>query len=186
MSNWTSMEREQREKMRQAVLKMLGDEELFVFDLYGENYLVSNMGRIKHSYSGKILKPTKNNNGYYLVKIYEPSGVKTIPVHRLVARTFLQRQDYEVNHINADKSDNRLINLELVTREENLQHARDNGLYSKKKGEEHFSFKFTKEQVDDMIEFQKLGFKLKEIAESFGTSISYTCTMIKQRQRGLR
>lgn len=178
--------REGREVMRQGVLKYLGDREVFVLDGMGENYLVSNLGRVKHSYYGKILKPTINDKGYYSVKLYEPNKVETISVHRLVARSFLNICDFEVNHINANKEDNRLVNLELVTRKENLSHAKENGLYVSRKLEESPSFRFTKSMVDDMIEFQNMGYKLKDIAEAFGTSITYTCTMIKQRKDGLR
>jgi hypothetical protein len=163
-----------------------GNEEVFVHDWFSDYYLISNLGRVKSLRSGKILKPTKNNHGYYCVKLYEDDGVHTVTIHRLVGRSFLFCGDLEINHINANKKDNTLNNLEIVTRQENIQHAKENGLYKKPKGKDNSNFKFTDEIVNDMVELQSLGYKLKDIAESFGTSISYTCTLIALKKRNKR
>lgn len=178
--------KESRDKMRSVIINYFGDREVFILDPCSEHYMVSNLGRVLSLRTNKYLKLTKGDRGYINVKIYENGEKKTTMVHRIVARAFLNNLDYEVNHINANKSDNRLVNLELVTRQENLKHAKDNNLYLSRKGKENPSFRFTTEIVDDMIALQKAGLKLKEIADKYNTSISYTCTMIKQRLGGIR
>ena len=92
---------------------------------YEGYYQVSNLGNVKNTKSDKVLKPLHNGNGYFQVAIRK-DGVpkKRYLVHRLVARTFFSdfSADLEVNHKNGNKADNRLCNIELVTRSENLIH----------------------------------------------------------------
>jgi len=85
-------------------------------------YEVSNMGRIKRTLGGNILKGSFDKNKYVRV-ICSPSR-KTYKVHRLVMRVFAPDGiDETVNHKNGDKTDNRLENLEWCSREENNMHS---------------------------------------------------------------
>lgn len=168
-----------RENMRKAILNFLGEEEKFVFDP-SSKYLVSNFGNIFSPYTQKFLKPIKNNRGYYYVKIYNNGTKQTVPVHVVVARSFYNVKGFEVNHIDLDKSNNSLKNLELVTRQENLEHAKLNGAFKSLKGENSPSCIFTNRLINDMIEMKKTGKSLKQIAEKYKTSSSYVCTLIKK------
>jgi len=78
--------------------------------------------------NGKIRKQRANQKGYLEVTV----GGKRCKVHRLVAMKFVDNDDLkpEVNHKNGNKQDNSIINLEWVTRKENMDHAFDNGLHS--------------------------------------------------------
>lgn len=81
---------------------------------------------------------------------YYPKIQKQALVHRLVISTFCpieNMEDYQVNHKNGDKLDNRLENLEWCTRSENIKHAYQNGLEKKRCGEEHHSHVLTEDQV---------------------------------------
>ena len=119
-----------------------------------ETYRVSNLGNVEslprylkeiytsHNYmprkaKGRTLKLIKQNNGYYCVNI---KG-KIHLVHRLVAEAFIPNpNNYPcVNHINGDKTDNRIDNLEWCTLQQNTQHAFDTGL--NKKGKNHYKAK---------------------------------------------
>ena len=70
----------------------------------------------------KFLTPVKNEKGYLQVTLVKDSKRTTIKVHRLVALAFIENPENkpEVNHINENKEDNRAINLEWVTRTENM------------------------------------------------------------------
>lgn len=102
-------------------------------DLSG--YQASNLGNIKscpkktknqYSYTETILKQSIDKDGYKIVHINK----KNYRVHRLIAKTFIvnQQNKQQVNHINCNKQDNRVENLEWVTPSENIKHAYDNNL----------------------------------------------------------
>lgn len=77
--------------------------------------------------SKKILKPHKMPNGYiaYSIMLNHPRRTRTEYLHRLLAETFIPNPENKatINHINGDKSDNRLENLEWCTQSENNIHA---------------------------------------------------------------
>lgn len=79
-------------------------------------YQVSNFGRVKSLKFGKerILKLTKDKDGYLIVNLYKNNKSKTFKVHRLVAEAFIPNPDNlpQVNHKDEDKSNNIVSNLE--------------------------------------------------------------------------
>jgi hypothetical protein len=78
---------------------------------------------------GKLLTPYVNQSGYYIIRLCE-SGQIFRTIHSLVALTFIPNPENkpQVNHINGDKKDNRVENLEWVTNGENMKHAYRIGL----------------------------------------------------------
>ncbi len=106
-------------------------------------YKVSNYGRIKSITRLKknksrlqnvksIIKSTRyNNNDYEIVDLSKNGKIKTLYVHRLVAIAFIKNEynKPEVNHIDGNKNNNNLSNLEWVTSSENIKHAFDNKLH---------------------------------------------------------
>ena len=100
-----------------------------------EDYLVSNLGRVKSLKYGreKILKLLISTTGYPIIYIWEKPynrKKKVHKVHRLVLSSFTDSSEHkeEVNHKNGIKTDNRLENLEWCTRSENMLHAYKIGL----------------------------------------------------------
>ena len=91
---------------------------------------------IKHSeqklHKGRILKQRLKRNGYLTVDLSKDQIVKTISVHRLVATAFIDKDNdkNEVNHINCNRQDNRVENLEWVTHKENQAHAKANNRFN--------------------------------------------------------
>ena len=112
-----------------------------------EDYQVSDAGEVMSFKNGKErLRKLQLDSlkRYYLVGLSKNGCVKMFLVHRLVADAFLPNPfcKSEVNHINCDQKDNRVCNLEWVTRSENIKHAIMNGI---KRNPPTFKGKFGKE-----------------------------------------
>lgn len=98
------------------------------------NYKVSSFGRVKsidrvdtlgRMWEGRVLKPGKTQRGYPFVNLFEDGMHKNYMVHRLVMAAFVGPcpEGMEVNHIDEDKTNNRLDNLEYVTHKQNINHG---------------------------------------------------------------
>ena len=88
------------------------------------NYFIYPDGRIWSNYGkGKFMKHAVDKDGYHKVGLCQDGKQKRFSVHRLVAQAFIPNPDNkpEVDHINQDRSDNRLENLRWVTALENGQ-----------------------------------------------------------------
>ena len=97
------------------------------------DYKISDEGQIVSLKNNqeKLLHPHFDSRKKYLIiGLCNNGSVKSLLVHRLVAETFLgkRKKGYEVNHKNLNKTDNRVDNLEWVTRKENMRHAKLNGV----------------------------------------------------------
>lgn len=101
---------------------------------YEGYYQISNLGNVKSLRDfknkkiicrEKILKNHINKNGYVYIGLCKDKNHKTHRVHRLVAQTFIDNPDNlpQVNHIDGDKSNNCVDNLEWCTRSQNQIHA---------------------------------------------------------------
>lgn len=85
------------------------------------------------TYPEKQLSPRRIGAGYLAVCVKREGRKHTYYVHRLVAEAFLGAPSdcNEVNHLDGDKSNNHISNLEWTTHSKNLQHAVANGLYGR-------------------------------------------------------
>ncbi len=119
---------------------------------YEGYYKVSNFGRVKSFHKGKskILKFGVSPFGYLRVVLCKDFKKKNRPIHILVAQAFIPNPDNkrQINHIDGDKTNNHVSNLEWATPAENIHHAFAMGL--RKSGYEHFRAKFTPEQVREI------------------------------------
>ena len=99
-------------------------------------YEVSDQGRVRSLKFGKerILKPSRNTNGYLLVGLRKNGEKKTYKVHRLVVQTFIPNPDnlQEINHIDEDKTNNKVQNLEWCDRKSNCNYGNRNKRISEK------------------------------------------------------
>lgn len=96
-----------------------------------EHYLVSDNGEVYSLRSNKILKPDIDKDGYEIYRISnEENKRKAFKGHRLVGLTFIDNPNNLpiVNHIDGNKRNNHLSNLEWCTNEYNIQHAVKTGL----------------------------------------------------------
>lgn len=166
--------RESREKFRSFILKHIGMEtEVWALHPDTDRYLFSQFGRVKSLAYNRLMSSFPNDDGYIMTNISFNNGKRLCrSVHRFVMETFLSHFDnsssiMEVNHIDGNKTNNRLDNLEWVTREENLQHARDNKLFKSFSRDEHPNTKIFTKEFSTIKELYSLGFSKREIAKSY-------------------
>lgn len=143
------------------------------------NYLVSDRGRVKNIKKNKILKTCPDSHGYPSAHLHN----KLITVHKLVLEAFVgKRPAYmQCNHIDCNKKNNDLNNLEWVTPSENQKHAFRNGLYPDQKGEKNYNSKLNNDTIVAMRELAKLQKANKEeIAEIFGMHPHYVYKILRR------
>lgn len=120
----------------------------------GYDYEVSTHGRIRsldrkvlsrygsRTHRGRLLiKNITKSNGYYGVTLYRNNVGFSTNLHRLIALTFIPKPDsdiVEVNHKNGIKIDNRVENLEWITRSGNVIHSYKTGLKISPNGSSHY------------------------------------------------
>ena len=94
------------------------------------NYSVSNLGIVRNDKKGKTLQYNILKNGYARVDLCNVYGAKHFSVHRLVASLFIENPLNKpfVNHIDGNKVNNKVTNLEWCTEQENTLHALETGL----------------------------------------------------------
>jgi hypothetical protein len=97
----------------------------------GDYYEVSDTGLVRNTISNKYLKPRTKREYPQVVLCFE-GGRRDYNIHRLVALTFLPTKAHglQVNHIDGNKANNKITNLEWVTPRENTAHAFASGLRS--------------------------------------------------------
>ena len=102
-------------------------------EIYGVNkeYLISDDGKIFDVKENKYRKFTETKDGYYKVSFYVFGKYKRFLIHRLVLMTYNpvdNMDNLQVNHIDGNKKNNRIDNLEWCTLKENMKHAWNTGL----------------------------------------------------------
>ena len=88
-----------------------------------ENYLIYEDGRVFSKKRNRFLKPQNHNSGYKIIGLCKNNKVKSFLIHRLMAIHYIPNPENkrEVDHINRNRSDNRIENLRWATKSENGQ-----------------------------------------------------------------
>lgn len=151
---------------------------------FNKQYLVSNQGRIKRLshkndnngiiYKEKIIYGSLHEDGYIFVSLPtdKPGIYKQIPKHRIVADTWLSDSKFEgavIDHIDGNKQNNSIENLEWVTQSENVKRSIKNGQQPINiKG---YTGKLTKEQRESIIEeYTTTDINTKDLGKKYGIS----------------
>lgn len=136
---------------------------------------------------GKTLKGHIDRCGYHEVLFSEYGRAKNYLAHRLVLSAFApieNMEQYDVNHKNGNKLDNRLDNLEWSTRSENVKHSYRNGLQSEVT-KPYGTFRvLSEDDIRKILELHSDGLLDREIAEIIGCSREFVSRKI--RKGGLR
>lgn len=133
-------------------------------------YTISNKGVIRSLYTGKIIKQYLNRYGYYQVRLYKNRKPRNFTVHRLVAETFIPNihNAESVNHIDGNKTNNKVENLEWCSFSDNFNKAYNNGLLPK--GTHNGNAIFNDEQIRFIRDAYKSGYSGRQLARVFNTT----------------
>lgn len=145
-------------------------------------YEVSNIGNVRSliGWNGreyytrvKMLKQTNSTTGYKKVELTKKGVKKSIKTHRLVAMAFIENKEKKpfVNHIDGNRLNNKVENLEWCTQKENVQHAIRTGLNNRK-------IPISEESLRK--EYCELRTPLEEIAEKYSCSKNTIIKRIKE------
>lgn len=134
------------------------------------DYYVTDDGRVWSEKSKKFMSQSLDKDGYKKVSLRSsdlpPKKCHRYSVHRLIMENFYPFQgmeNFQVNHIDGDKTNNCLSNLEWVSCKENIHHAMVTGLRAKENG----AAKLTSLQVIEIYKRAHLGEKNIDLGKEF-------------------
>ena len=147
----------------------LKDEILKPMKEYRYLYGITNKGRVVNLTTNTVLT-NKVSNGYWYTTIQIDKKMYNIRIHRMIAIYFVKGRTKEmdcVNHIDGNKLNNNLSNLEWISKSNNIKHAYANNLTSNK-GENNPSAKLTVKDVNTMREdFKNFDGKKKDFYNKY-------------------
>ena len=147
------------------------------------HYSASNFGRIKSEWStGRILKATPLRHGYLQISLY-CNGQKQRTVHRVVWEAFKGKipVELQINHIDGNKRNNALSNLELATPSENRVHSFKIGTSKTGHGSRSPQHKLTEEIVLAIRKGHALGEAQKALGQRYGVTQSAVSYVVNRK-----
>lgn len=134
---------------------------------------ISQSGIIRNVKTKYIKSQYVSDTGYYMITISKNNKSKPYRVHRLIANNFIEnpKKLKEVNHIDGNKLNNDLSNLEWVSHFGNMQHAFSTGL-ANNTGVKNGMTKLNERKVREIKELLKQGISQYKIAKKYNVSRS--------------
>lgn len=157
------------------------------------NYSINENGEVRNNKTGKIKTPFLNKaNGYLTVDLYIDGRSEKVPIHRLLAETFIDNPERKpcVDHKDGNRTNNKISNLRWATYSENNSRFRTVGVRSericvthypevrKKRGGGHEDWKDP--------DFSMFFDRILDAADYFGVSIGNISIMLKKGTIGMR
>ena len=165
-----NMEKEMSEQWRDVV----GYEGLYQVSSWGRIKAIARMATtINYPVKECIRALNIDHKGYCRCSLRKDGKYKNEYVHVLVALSFIEKKSEKltVNHINGNKLDNNVSNLEWVTLSENIQHAYNNNLM-RQRGENHKWSKLSTEQVLEIREYlDDKSYSREELAKMYNVHV---------------
>lgn len=127
-------------------------------------------GTVHYIHNGKILQGSVYKNGYRYTVFYQDGKRIRERTHRLICESFYGLSSLVVNHIDGNKQNNCINNLEWATVSENSIHAYKKGLIKKQSGELSHRSKLTYNNVVRIHQLLKLKLTHEEISKIFGVN----------------
>ena len=147
-------------------------------------YEVSSLGRVKRVLTGRILKPRVNKFGYIKYVFYDNYRTRiTMFAHRIVAAEFIRdiSPGEEVDHLNMVRWDNRVSNLDVVSRLINMQRSHNSGARNTARGSRQHLSVITNETAVEIRRRSALGEFQNAIARDLGISNSIVNRVVLRR-----
>lgn len=143
------------------------------------NYFITSEGKVlNHKLEERKLKLTQTGYLEISLKMNSTNKIKWYRVHRLVAQTFIKNSENKpfVNHKDGNKTNNNVSNLEWVTHQENMEHAKNFSLVHR--AEKNHKSIHTTEQVEEICKLLELGYRNSDIAKTLGVKL-HNVSLIK-------
>lgn len=158
---------------------------------YEGYYEVSNLGRFRSMdriiifsngrkvfYKGKIINGSIEKDGYICVKLSKNGNNETKKLHRLIAQTFMpvdNSDNLEVNHIDFNRINNRINNLEWVSHIDNIHHSSKKGRYKDNaRGCKNGRANYTEEEIIYMRKLYDKGKSVMDIIKILFPNLNYS------------
>lgn len=142
---------------------------------YEDLYEININGEIRNKKTLKVLSQCVDKRGYLRVSLFNKKNYGKC-LHQLICLTFngpppgpvgQKKGMYQTNHKDGNKLNNHPSNLEWITVEENIEHAKQNKLFKGVQGSDHHNSKFTEEQVLEIRSRVNKGETPKTLASEF-------------------
>ena len=142
------------------------------------DYYITDNGNVYSGKTNKYLKTVLDKDGYVKVRMISTDNKRhRYSVHRLIMENFSpidNMAEMQVNHIDGNKQNNNIKNLEWVSCSENIQHAYDTGL-KKQNGENNNASKLTEKEVKEIIQLllskKYTGSRMYNLSDDYANSI---------------
>lgn len=150
---------------------------------YWKRYYACEDGSVSTCYTEK-LKPIEHHTGYHVYTMRDGKRQSQMRAHRLVYECHfgLIPKGMVINHLDGNKHNNRLNNLELTTTKGNTMHAFKTGLREGKTGARNSMSKLTEEQFLEVVDMLAKGLSNKVIGTKYNLHPNYV-SLIRSKKR---
>jgi len=150
------------------------------------NYKISTDSEVVFIPKNRPVSISVHKHGHRVVRLWNNNKTKLCKIYRLKAIAFIPNPENkrEVNHLDGDRMNEELSNLEWATPSENMKHAYNNGLSKGtfQKGSKHIFRKVSLEDIIQIREIRNGGSSLKEIGSKFNITPDHVCRICNHKQ----